>query len=65
MDDGTEMVAGPGEITALPGGHDAWVVGEAAAAVVDWYGAKQLREGRLKSAAFRHTPSCRFCAQKQ
>src|SRR4030081_1053756 len=27
MDDGTEFIAGPGDITSLPKGHDAWVVG--------------------------------------
>jgi hypothetical protein len=36
MDDGTELVAGPGDVTALPGGHDAWVVGTEPAIVVDW-----------------------------
>jgi len=25
MDDGTEFIAGPGDITSLPRGHDAWV----------------------------------------
>ncbi|MFL5616814.1 MAG: cupin domain-containing protein [Gemmatimonadaceae bacterium] len=39
MDDGTEFVAGPGDITSLPSGHDAWVVGDEPAVVVDWYGA--------------------------
>jgi hypothetical protein len=39
MDDGTEMVAGPGDITSLPSGHDAWVVGDEPVVVVDWYGA--------------------------
>jgi hypothetical protein len=39
MDDGTELVAGPGEITALPSGHDAWVVGDEPVVVVDWFGA--------------------------
>jgi hypothetical protein len=38
MDDGTQMVAGPGDITSLPSSHDAWVVGDEPA-VVDWYGA--------------------------
>jgi hypothetical protein len=28
MDDGSEFTAGPGDITALPSGHDAWVVGD-------------------------------------
>ena len=39
MDDGTEIVAGPGEITSLPSGHDAWVVGESPVVTVDWFGA--------------------------
>jgi hypothetical protein len=39
MDDGTELVAGPGDVTSLPSGHDAWVVGDEPAVVVDWYGA--------------------------
>jgi hypothetical protein len=39
MDDGTEIEAGPGDITSLPSGHDAWVVGDEPAVVVDWYGA--------------------------
>jgi hypothetical protein len=39
MDDGTEFVAGPGDVTSLPSGHDAWVVGDEPAVVVDWFGA--------------------------
>jgi len=39
MDDGTEILAGPGDVTSLPKGHDAWVVGDEPAVVVDWYGA--------------------------
>jgi hypothetical protein len=39
MDDGTELVAGPGDIPSLPKGHDAWVVGDDPVVVVDWYGA--------------------------
>jgi hypothetical protein len=39
MDDGTEFVAGPGDITSLPKGHDAWVVGDEPVVVVDWFGA--------------------------
>src|SRR6266850_1212215 len=27
MDDGTEFEAGPGDVTSLPSGHDAWVIG--------------------------------------
>jgi hypothetical protein len=39
MDDGTEFVAGPGDVTSLPSGHDAWVVGDETVVTVDWYGA--------------------------
>jgi len=39
MSDGTELDAGPGDVTALPSGHDAWVVGDEPVVTVDWYGA--------------------------
>jgi len=39
MDDGTEFIAGPGDITSLPKGHDAWVIGDEPVVVVDWFGA--------------------------
>jgi hypothetical protein len=39
MDDGTEFVAGPGDVTSLPSGHDAWVIGDVPVVVVDWFGA--------------------------
>jgi len=39
MDDGTEFVAGPGDVTSLPSGHDAWVIGNERVVVVDWHGA--------------------------
>jgi hypothetical protein len=39
MDDGTEVVAGPGDVSSLPRGHDASVVRDEPAVVVDWYGA--------------------------
>jgi hypothetical protein len=39
MDDGTEIDAGPGDVTALPQGHDAWVIGDEPVVVVDWWGA--------------------------
>jgi hypothetical protein len=35
MDDGSEFEFGPGEISALPPGHDAWVVGNEAVVVID------------------------------
>ena len=39
MDDGTEFIAKAGDVTSLPSGHDAWVVGDEPVVVVDWYGA--------------------------
>jgi len=39
MDDGSEFVAGPGDVSAVPPGHDAWVVGDQPAVVIDWCGA--------------------------
>src|SRR2546423_13327970 len=38
MDDGTEMIAGPGDATALASGHDAWVAGEEPAGGSGWVG---------------------------
>ncbi len=37
--DGSEFDARPGQVTSLPAGHDAWVVGDEPVVVVDWYGA--------------------------
>ena len=39
MADGTELAAVAGDVTALPQGHDAWVVGDEPVVVVDWWGA--------------------------
>ena len=39
MDDGTEIVAEPGDVTSLPSGHDAWVIGDEPVVVIDWFGA--------------------------
>lgn len=35
MDDGREYEFGPGEISEIPPGHDAWVVGSEAVVVID------------------------------
>jgi hypothetical protein len=39
MDDGNEFIAQPGDVTSLPSGHDAWVVGDEPVVTVDWFGA--------------------------
>jgi hypothetical protein len=47
MDDGTEMDCRPGDVSLLPTGHDAWVVGNEPVVIVDFQGmvdyAKQVR----------------------
>jgi len=37
--DGSEMESGPGDVTVIPPGHDAWVVGNEPVVVIDWGGA--------------------------
>jgi len=39
MADGDEFDVGPGELTALPARHDAWVVGDEPVVLIDWHGA--------------------------
>jgi len=39
MADGTEFNVGPGGLSSLPAGHDAWVVGDEPVVVVDFHGA--------------------------
>ncbi len=39
MADGSEFEAKPGDITSLPAGHNAWVVGDEPVVVIDWQGA--------------------------
>ena len=54
MDDGGERDVGPVEISYLPAGHDAWVVGDEPVVVVDFQGmvdyAKQSATKHEKSA---------------
>jgi hypothetical protein len=38
MADGEEFDVGPGEVSVLAPGHDAWVVGNEPSTVVDWGG---------------------------
>jgi hypothetical protein len=38
MDDGSEFECHPGDVSLLPAGHDAWVVGNETAVVVDFQG---------------------------
>ncbi len=40
MENGEEFETLPGQVSFLPPGHDAWVIGEEPVVVVDWSGAK-------------------------
>ena len=44
MSTGEEMEAVPGDVTALPQGHDAWVIGDEPVVVVDWWGASNYAQ---------------------
>jgi hypothetical protein len=48
MSDGTEFELGPGDVSYLPSGHDAWVVGDEPVVVVDWYGAGNYAKSQSK-----------------
>jgi mannose-6-phosphate isomerase-like protein (cupin superfamily) len=41
MDDGTEREFGPGEVSYVPPGHDAWVVGNEPFVAIDFTGMKE------------------------
>jgi len=44
MADGTEFELVGGQVSYLPAGHDAWVVGEEPVVIVDWAGAIHYAE---------------------
>ena len=46
MQDGKEFDVGPGSVSHLPAGHDAWVVGSEPAVGVDWFGATNYAKAK-------------------
>ncbi len=46
MDDGAEFDVGPGEVSMLPPGHDAWVVGVEPVTVIDFQGMVEYGKGK-------------------
>ncbi len=46
MDDGTERDCKPGDVSYLPSGHDAWVVGNEPVVVVDFHGMREYAKSR-------------------
>jgi hypothetical protein len=49
MDDGTERDLKAGDVSLLPSGHDAWVVGNEPAVVVDFQGMLDYAKGAGKN----------------
>ena len=45
MDDGSEFDCKPGDVSLLPPGHDAWVVGNEPAVIVDFQGMVDFGKG--------------------
>ncbi|MCE7927637.1 MAG: cupin domain-containing protein [Dehalococcoidia bacterium] len=50
MADGTEFETRAGEVSYLPSGHDAWVVGNEPVALVDWSGAPNYAKPQVAAA---------------
>jgi hypothetical protein len=46
MDDGTELECRPGDVSLIPPGHDAWVVGNEPVVVVDFQGMIDFAKSR-------------------
>ena len=53
MDDGTEQELKPGDVSLIPPGHDAWVVGNEPAVVVDFQGMTQYAVARSSKKTHR------------
>ena len=45
MDDGQEFNLKPGDFFVVPGGHDAWTVGDEPCVMVDWQGLRDYAKG--------------------
>jgi quercetin dioxygenase-like cupin family protein len=44
MDDGTELEFGPGDVIAIPPGHDGWVIGDEPCVLLDFAGMAHYAE---------------------
>ncbi|MFN0096185.1 MAG: cupin domain-containing protein [Dehalococcoidia bacterium] len=53
--DGVEFDARPGDVSVLPAGHDAWVVGDEPVVVFDWSGASGYGSGVDEAALQRRS----------
>jgi len=50
MDDGTEFDCRPGDVSLLPSGHDAWVIGNDTVVVIDFQGMVEYAAGHQHAA---------------
>ena len=46
MEDGSELEYGPGDVVAIPPGHDAWVIGDEPCVLLDFAGMEHYAEQR-------------------
>jgi uncharacterized cupin superfamily protein len=46
MDDGSEVEIGPGDVTSIPPGHDAWIIGDEPYVGVDFQGGSSYAQPR-------------------
>jgi len=46
MDDGTEVEFGPGDVVAIPSGHDGWTLGDEPCVVIDFAGMGDYAKGK-------------------
>jgi mannose-6-phosphate isomerase-like protein (cupin superfamily) len=46
MDDGTEFICNPGDVSLIPPGHDAWVLGDEPVVLVDFQGMADYAKAR-------------------
>ncbi len=53
MDDGTELDCKPGDVSYLPSGHDAWVVGNEPAVIVDFQGMREYAKASADQSGAR------------
>jgi hypothetical protein len=51
MDDGSEYDCKPGDVSLFPSGHDAWVVGDETAVVIDFQGMVDYAQASTQRAA--------------
>lgn len=57
MDDGTEEEFGPGDVSVLSSGHDAWVIGNEPVVVIDITGMTHYAEETKKKRKERNSVS--------